>query len=421
MKNSWLGAGARTFGSVVVLGLLSACGGESAASPSPAASRAAEVSAPAKPSLTGSAAAASGAAAASAAAGPPIQVNQANWQQIVDAAKKEGGVVVWGENGQPGREFEKDAFEKAYPDIKVELFQANSSAERDQRYVQEYKAGVAKVDVLISGSAGVNATVKPQGLLQDVRPYLLPEVLDPKTWRDGKIYWVDQEKKFMLHSDTNVYPVVVNKSVDDKDIQNYSDLLNPKWKGKIVMTDGRESGGGFSEALFFYYAIGKDFFDKFYGSGGVVFSADQRKNVEWVDQGRMMINLQARNQEIEPLRKLGSTFKTLPPMKQDGKPLEKFSGSSGILFLPNLNPLPHPNAAVVYANWFYSKAGQQAMVDIIATPSNRADVDMRKVPEYSIPKSGVEYLNMNDQMFTDTTRVKEMRDQLNKIYVPAQA
>ncbi len=415
-----LGHGAQALAGLTLVGLLAACGG-SASAPAAASTTAASPSAAsAAPKPSTAAPASAGAQASGAASGPGVQVNDANWQQIVDAAKKEGTVVVWGENGAAGKAFEKDAFEKAYPGIKVDIFQANSSAERDQRFVQEYKAGVAKVDILVSGSAGVNANVKPQGMLQDVRPFLKPELLDPKTWREGKIYWVDQEKKFMLQSDTNVFPVMVNKSVEPSELQNYSDLLNPKWKGKIVMTDGRESGGGFSEALFFYWAIGRDFFDKFYGSGGVVFSADQQKNVEWVDQGRMLINLQARNSEIEPLRKIGATFKALPPMKQDGKPLEKFSGSSGIMFVPNLNPLPHPNAAVVYANWFYSKEGQQALVDNLSTPSNRADVDLSKLPEYSVPKSGVEYLNMNDQMFTDTARVKEMRDELNKVYVAPQ-
>ena len=33
--------------------------------------------------------------------------------------------------------------------------------------------------------------------------------------------------------------------------------------------------------------------------------------------------------------------------------------------IPNLNPLPHPNAARVYANWMFSKQGQQAMVDFL--------------------------------------------------------
>ncbi len=404
MTTSPGGAHRQALATFLAAGLLAGCGGATAPSSSPA-SRAPAVS-PA------------GASASTA----PLKVTADNWQQIVDAANKEGNVTVWGENGGPGRQFEKDAFEKAYPNIKVDLFQANNSAERDQRFMQEYKAGVAKVDVLISGSAGANATVKPQGMLQDIHPYLRPDILDPKSWRNGKVLWVDKEQRFMLQSDTVVNAVIVNKSVDVNELQNYEDLLNPKWKGKMIIIDGRESGGGFSEALFFYYSLGKDFFDKFYGSGGVVFSSDERKNLEWTDQGRMLIDINARTSVIEPLQKTGGTFKWLPPMKHTNKPLDKFSGSSGIMFLPNLNPLPHPNAAAVYANWFYSKAGQQSMIDILGEPSNRADIDQSKLPEYAVPKPGIEYINMNDEMFTDGARVKAMRDELSRVYVaPAQS
>jgi ABC-type Fe3+ transport system substrate-binding protein len=97
--------------------------------------------------------------------------------------------------------------------------------------------------------------------------------------------------------------------------------------------------------------------------------------------------------------------------------LTYFSGSSGILFIPNLNPLPHPNAAKVYVNWFYSKAGQQAMVDIIKSTSARTDVDQSKLPSWTVPQPGVNYENLNDERFTSTKSVNEMRDAFGKSYV----
>ena len=83
---------------------------------------------------------------------------------------------------------------------------------------------------------------------------------------------------------------------------------------------------------------------------------------------------------------------------------------------PNVNPLPHPNATKVYASWFYSREGQQAMVDILAIPSNRADVDLSKLPPYTIPQPGVDYINLNDETYTGTERVQAMRDDVNKWY-----
>jgi ABC-type Fe3+ transport system substrate-binding protein len=392
--------------------LLAACGGSTA--PSAAGSAAPASSSAAKP-----AASSPGASAAPSATTAGItQVTQTNWSQVVDAAKKEGHVIIWGENGPNGKNFEKDAFEKANPGITVDLFQADSQSARDTRFMQEFKAGLAKVDVLISGSAGMNANVKPQGMLQDVHPFLLAETIDPKNWRDNKLTWVDKEQKYMLQSDTVVYPYCVNKSVDPSELQTYDDLLNPKWKGKIISTDPRQSGAGFSYALFLYYTpeLGKEFFTKFY-QNGIVFSADEQKNLEWTDQGRTLVSINSRLTTIQSQQQVGGTFKIIPVLKVNGKPLTYFSGSTGILAIPNLNPLPHPNAAAVYVNWFYSKAGQQAMIDTTKTVSARTDVDMSKLPDWNIPQPGVTYQNLNDERYTATASVQAMRDDLAKIYV----
>jgi hypothetical protein len=71
----------------------------------------------------------------------------------------------------------------------------------------------------------------------------------------------------------------------------------------------------------------------------------------------------------------------------------------------------------VYVNWFYSKAGQQALVDNLRTVSARTDVDMSKLPDWNIPQPGVTYQNLNDERFTATASVNAMRDDINKIYV----
>jgi ABC-type glycerol-3-phosphate transport system substrate-binding protein len=124
-------------------------------------------------------------------------VAQESWDDVVAAAKKEGHVIVWGAPGPAAKAFEKDAFEKAYPGIQVDLFQANATSERDTRYVQEFKAGVAKVDVLIGGTGGVKATIMPINGLRDLNPFLRPETLDPRVWLGDAPLWVDAEKKYM--------------------------------------------------------------------------------------------------------------------------------------------------------------------------------------------------------------------------------
>ena len=82
--------------------------------------------------------------------------------------------------------------------------------------------------------------------------------------------------------------------------------------------------------------------------------------------------------------------------------------------VPNIEPLPHPNAARVYLNWFYSKQGMQALEDIRLYASRRADLDNSKIPAYTLLEPGVEYINLNSPVVTSTENVNAMRDLVNK-------
>src|SRR5262245_60234848 len=134
MKRNGVMASSTTMASWLIRGvavgtwLLVACGPAGGAAGS---------SAPAKPAAPAAAAPAAAPAGGQPAAAPAKPAGQpaasAEWDKIVEEARKEGEVIVWGESGQAGREFEKDAFEKAYPGIRVNLFQAPLSSDRDTR------------------------------------------------------------------------------------------------------------------------------------------------------------------------------------------------------------------------------------------------------------------------------------------------
>jgi ABC-type Fe3+ transport system substrate-binding protein len=346
----------------------------------------------------------------------PATANSPEWAKIVEAAKKEGEVVVWSQAGNSRREFAKDSFEKAYPNIKVNLFQAATSVERDSRYVQEFKAGLAKVDVMIGGSLGAVANIKPIGGLKPIKPMLREDILDVKNWADNKLLWGDKENQYMLISDGLAYPAVtVNRTVKAAELQNWEQLLDPKYDGKIVMRDPRGSGSGYAATLFLYYSpeLGPEFVDRFFKNGRIVFSSDERQNVEWIDSGRMLIGVYARWQEVEKLQEVGGRLTGIPFLKAKGKAIASVSSTDGIAFLPK-DPVPHPNAAQVYVNWFYSKEGQQALVNTIKTSTYHKQVDLKQVSEMVRQRAGVEYRNMNDEFFSAPQVTKDMRDAVTK-------
>jgi iron(III) transport system substrate-binding protein len=385
-----------TFLSAVLL--LSACGGGQPAS------GAITVSSPAaaKPS-PGSAAPASPGA-------------DADWNNVVAAAKKEGEVVVWAVASDPRKKLLKDAFEKANPGITVNLFQAPSTGDRDTRFQSEFKAGVAKVDVIAGGAGNVNGALKPQGMVQPAKPFLRPELLDPKTWVGGKLTWGDEEEQYLLMADSITDPhVVLNSSVDTSEVQSWEDLLKDKFKGKIVMGDPRTAGTGWAAAVFLYFVpgLGEDYMKKLFDHR-VVLSNDDRTNIEWTDSGKMLANIYSQPIQVQQIQSVGSKVKVVHVLKI-GNELKGsfFSNEIGLAF-PKLDPLPHPNATKVYANWLYSKEGQQAMVDTLFIGSRRTDVDNSKLPSYSVPEPNLD--NVFTNPYTAAEPTKKMRDFFSTVY-----
>jgi ABC-type Fe3+ transport system substrate-binding protein len=74
-------------------------------------------------------------------------------------------------------------------------------------------------------------------------------------------------------------------------------------------------------------------------------------------------------------------------------------GSVGVI-----NKAPHPNAGKVYLNWLLSKAGQEAIAKVSGYPSRRQDTATEGLPEFTIPKPGVQYL---DDASEENQRVKQ--------------
>lgn len=346
----------------------------------------------------------------------PLPEWQSKWNTIVEAAKAEGEVMVWVDEGVEERAFYKDAFEAAYPEIKVNLFQTARSAERIQRYRDEKKAGVAKLDVLFTGGGDPNR-IGPEGLLQDIRPFLiLPEVADPSNWRDNEILWADREtaKWGLSATHTTSASLVVNKDVDPNQFQSYADLLDPKWKGKITMGDPLKGGGGYAMGLFLYHieGMGPEFTKRFYSEMGIAFTTDDRQKSESVATGKYLIDASPSQREYAKLLADGFQFHIIKSLKTlDGKKRSRVTASPGVVMVPSIDPLPHPNAATVYVNWFLTKDGQQKYMAIMEVASRRKDVDTSKLPPTIVLEDDVEYHDMTP--LANPADTKSMRDDVS--------
>lgn len=342
---------------------------------------------------------------------------QVEMNEALAAAKVEGEVHVWvGGGGNAARDLLELEFEKTYPDIDVVLFQGARSSEIQSRYTQEFEAGVASLDIFNGGTSGGNGRLKPAGLLKSIKSLLVtPEVTDPKNWLGGSM-WVDVEEQFMYIGDgaTNAAMAIAD-SVDAASITSWESLLDPRFKGKIIMTDPRGSGGGGSMTAFWLWApaigadpfLGPDFITELFSTQEIVFSSDQNLSFDRLRSDKSLIYISPDAATYESLLEIGAAPTIIPtlPLIEGGPTLARMAGSRGILFIPNIE-LPHPNAAKIYVNWFYSQAGGQALVDIAKVPSRRADVDNSSLPPGRVPDLTGDIFNL----LPTTCCVKEYRD-----------
>jgi len=95
----------------------------------------------------------------------------ADYAQIVDAAKKEGKVVIYATTDAVAANPLVKDFETLYPGIKVEYSDLNST-ELYNRFIAEAAANNGTADVLWSSAMDVRGSIYPAG---QPAPYAAPE------------------------------------------------------------------------------------------------------------------------------------------------------------------------------------------------------------------------------------------------------
>ena len=121
---------------------------------------------------------------------------QAEWDKVLEAAKKEGKVVVSVPASSELRKKMEETFEKRFPGIDLELLPARG-ASNINRILEESKAGVHYFDVHIGGTNSMVTGLLPAKVLESIAPLMiLPEVKETKNWWAGHI-WADRAQQYI--------------------------------------------------------------------------------------------------------------------------------------------------------------------------------------------------------------------------------
>ncbi|MGZ8427285.1 MAG: ABC transporter substrate-binding protein [Candidatus Binatia bacterium] len=315
---------------------------------------------------------------------------QSTWDKTVSAAKKEGKVVVFGPAGELLRTALVEAFGKSFPDIIFE-YVGGRAAEQAMRLKAERDGGVYSVDVFIGGSVTMMELGSYGALERIESAFILPEVKEAKYWRDGRHEFTNPSTRYTVVFSSQPNPPVIYdpKQVKVNEIDELYELLDPKWKGKAVLNDPLPAGSAASLFRWLWRTLGPDkateFFRKIRAQAGAV-DRDQRRQLEWVAQGKYAWMLAPNNSMLYQLAQRGLKFAVLPQFKDYGTHIGTGSGCIALM-----NRAAHHNAALVFINWFLNRYAQNTWSNVLSLQSRRVDVSLDHIQPYLIEKPGGKY------------------------------
>lgn len=308
------------------------------------------------------------------------------WNRTLREAKKEGKVFVLGTVGTDTRVAIINGFKERYG-IDVDYI-AGRGGEISQKLITERRAGIFSTDVYAGGATTLINEIKPAGALDPLLPALiLPEVIDEKNWWGGKLPLMDKDKMIFAFM---AYPSVDLASntelVKEGEVKSLKEIIEPKWKGKILMNDPTIAGAGLGWFGRNTDRFGVDFMKKLAENKPVILR-DQRLQVEWLARGRYALLTNPQSEIIAEFIRAGAPVKDLELIEG------VLSTGSGHVSL--VNKAPHPNAARVLINWLLSREGQTVYSRSILQQSAREDVPIDHLER--LRKPGVDYLKESDE------------------------
>lgn len=318
----------------------------------------------------------------------PASVVTADWQQkwdrTVKSAKEEGRLTIFSNVGGNTRADLTKAFKDRHG-IDAEFLSAGRGGELTQRLVTERAAGLFTADIIITGSSTIVLTMKPKGIIDSLEPLLiLPEVLDKKVWQGGNLF-LDKERKLVsLIAVFNRYLERNTQMVSEGELKSFRDLLENKWRGKIVMNDPTVSGTGLSfiELLMNVWGLEqtKEYLTQLVKQMPVM-TRDRRLQVEWLARGKYPVCIAGAAEPIANFMSTGSPIAYVIT-KEGGS----FVSGGAVLAVPDHRP--HPNAAAVFVNWLLGREGMTVFSKSFGSPSTRLDIPVITRPGYSQPEPG---------------------------------
>ena len=259
----------------------------------------------------------------------------------------------------------KPSLAKAFPEMKVNWFQGGTE-KVVTKITGEIKAKKIGADVLMVADPSYYLKLEDQKLLLPYKSKEEKNLINDKA-ADGAWYAVRVCNMIIAYN--------ADKLKAEDAPKNWTDLADPKWKGKIAMPNPMLSGTAYVAVGALADKYGWEYFDKLKANGLRVEegnSAIQNKLLTGEYAAAMILE--------ENILKLANTKK---------EPLKVIYPKDGVVQVPSpiaiFNTTKNPEGAKALVDWWLSKEGQQAVVKGWMH-SVRGDV---KEPIGSVPTKGL--------------------------------
>lgn len=163
----------------------------------------------------------------------------AGYQQIIDAAKKEGKLVVYGATDSKATQPLVKDFSALYPGITVEYNDMNST-EVYNRFISEAAAGGDTADVLWSSAMDLQIKLASGGYAMPYKSVEAPKIPGWASWKD-MAYGTTFEPVVFVYNKR----LVTSAEVPQTHADFARVIAQPKFQDKVTTYDIEKSGVGF--------------------------------------------------------------------------------------------------------------------------------------------------------------------------------
>lgn len=325
--------------------------------------------------------------------------------EIESAARKEGELAFYVGGGFTTGQAEKtmsQLFEERYG-IKIR-WNSMPASDIPVRVIIEERTKQRIVDLVLIGYTGNYTTLKPRGVLA---PILAPSSIEKGIWRLDPAT-VSSEDRDWLYTRVPISPsFLINTKLipPSEEPKSYQDLLHLKWKGKIVLQTPAVGGSGSGWFDATYRTLGLDYMRAL--AKQVVIVRNPPESPEGVGRGQYAIAIASNIPRALALIEEGAPLKFIHP--KEGSHMSE----SGIALVRGA---PHPNAAKLFLQWFYTREGQTLFSRTLPTISVRKDVPQDHLPEGLRYIEGAPFLRKDLEDMRRPEKAAELRALSKQIF-----